>query len=112
MSTETISESDSAIGQNIGREILRQVGNMSLMSLGARQVVTYPYGYNDARGGVFFTVGNGRWICEIVLEFSDTYTVRFITKQARNVRYELGGVYCDQLAEVLLVGFDKALYNR
>lgn len=112
MNTETTYETDTERGREIAAEILRQIGRGTLMSLGAREKVFYPYAENGQRGGIFFTVGNGRWKCEIVLEANDTYTVRFQTKKAGNVRYERHMVYCDQLAEILHVGFHEALYGR
>jgi hypothetical protein len=112
MNTETAYETDSDRGREIAAEIVRQIGRGTMMSLGARELVFYPYGENGQRGGIFFTVGNGRWKCEVVLEGNDTYTVRFQTKKAGNVRYECAGVYFDNLAEILHVGFHEALYGR
>jgi hypothetical protein len=109
---ETTYETDSERGREIAAEIVRQIGRGTMMSLGAREMVFYPYGENGQRGGIFFTVGNGRWKCEVVLQANDTYSVRFITKQAKNVRYECHSIYFDQLAEVLHVGFHEALYGK
>lgn len=108
----TATQEDIEIGKNISTEILNQAGRMTMMSLGARDFVSYPYCTDDKMGGVRFTVGNGRWVCEIVLEYSDTYTVRFITKRAGNVRYEMSDVYFDMLREILLTGFHEALYGK
>lgn len=112
MTMEATYETDAERGKEIAAEIVRQIGRGTMLSLGARDLVYYPYGEDGRRGGIFFRVGNGRWKCEVILEANDTYTVRFITLRAQNVRYECQMVYCDQLAEVLHIGFDEALHGR
>lgn len=109
---ETTYETDSERGREIATEIVRQIGRGTMISLGARDLIFYPYGDLGRRGGIIFTVGNGRWNCEIILEANDTYSVRFITKRAGNVRYECQSIYFDQLSEILHVGFHEALYGQ
>lgn len=86
------------------RTILSQIGNMTLMSLGARDIV-------DLGCGIRFTVGRGKSRKVVVkLAANDTYSVEFVRiKQNFTAVSEFFAedIYCDQLAEVLLVAADK-----
>jgi len=81
------------------RTILRQIGNMTLLSLGAREIM-------DLGCGVRFNVGRGKSRKVIVkLAVNDTYSVEFVRIKRDFTavsEFFAENIYCDQLAEVLL----------
>jgi hypothetical protein len=92
--------------QAIARTIRQQVGAMTMMACGAHNLLC-------GEGQLTFKVGGKRltW-CEIVLDPSDTYTVRVVKLKggkygSRVVASEQSGIYCDMLSELVY-----GLFNR
>jgi hypothetical protein len=104
--TDTTIHTDGMVTRDAdARTILNQIGTLTLMSLGARETV-------DLGCGVRFNVGRGKSRKAIVkLAANDTYSVEFVRLRRDFTavsEFFAEDVYCDMLAEVLLVGADKA----
>lgn len=84
--------------------ILSQIGRMTLMSLGAREVV-------NLGCGIRFNVGRGKSRKVVVkLAANDTYAVEVVRLRRDFTavsEFFAEGVYCDQLAELLLQAADE-----
>ena len=86
------------------RTILRQIGDATLQSLGARQIV-------DRGNGIHFSVGRsaGRTLRKVVvlLAADDTYTVEAMKFDrwtfGTTTTYEIGDVYAESLALVVRI---------
>lgn len=73
---------------------IAQIGQQTLMSVGAREFVAGP---NDLR----FRVGRGDRKVIVTLDANDTYIVQtFMVRSGRTV-YQVDGIYADQLAEAV-----------
>ena len=91
----------------VGLEIQRQLGNMTLRMLGARNLLTT----NDARGGLQFKIGrNSNRITHIAitLDHDDTYRVTFSRVNSPRSKRPLievvaftAGIYAEQLRDVI-----------
>jgi hypothetical protein len=90
--------------QTKARTILAQIGNVTLMAIGAHNP-SHLDGYNvegepyDVRLSMKVH-GRLRWL-EVDLEHNDTYTVRLVRlrKAEKIVVDEVSGVYCDTLED-------------
>ena len=86
------------------RETIAQIGQSTLMSIGAREFVAGP---NDLR----FRVGRGDRKVIVTLDANDTYTVQtFMMRSGRTV-YQVDGIYCEQLAEAVYQAHQEHLRN-
>jgi len=88
----------------IANTIISQAGSMVLGSIGCQR----PLALNECaeyRGGVRFKVNGPMQYCEVILDWSDTYTVtHFRLEQSgrdRVVLSTISDVYSDQLTDVL-----------
>jgi hypothetical protein len=102
---ESIIHTDGIVTRDAdARTILRQIGTMTLLSLGARDIV-------DLGCGIRFTVGRGKSRKVVVkLAANDTYSVEFVRiKQNFTAVSEFFAedIYFDGLAELLLDAADK-----
>jgi hypothetical protein len=101
------SEGGRVAANEVARTIIQQIGQGALMNLGARDFVA------DA-DGVIFRIGPGSVLRKVVVRLNpmDTYDVE-IWEGGRGADlnpkrvYEAGGVYFDQLAEVLIRAHDQ-----
>ena len=86
------------------RTILAQIGTLTLMSLGAREIV-------NLGCGIRFNVGRGKSRKMIVkLAANDTYAVEVVRLRRDFTavsEFHTDGIYCDQLAEILLHAADE-----
>lgn len=92
------------INKEIGQTIINQIKYADvwfLPSVGATKF-TYLESTNEFQGGLRFKCNGLRHqgIVEILLKWIDTYTIRFIDSNQKQVK-EVNDVYCDELVQVL-----------
>lgn len=98
--------------------ILHQIGDGTLMNLGARDGTSGPdlTGAGRWRPGVAFRIGAGfpARTVQIVLDPSDTYTVQILRGRGENryVERELSDVYAENLGELLIGWHDEVTTGR
>ena len=92
------------IPRQIANTILAQAGSMVLGSIGCQR----PLALNasaEYRGGVRFKVNGPRQYCEVLLDWSDTYTVTHFQLNGnggeRTILSTTSGVFCGQLTDTL-----------
>lgn len=94
-------------------DIIRmQAGRMVLIgNVGARNYA-FLSETEERSGGLEFTASNGHWIGRVELTWVDDYVVTYLTKKSGRIGFQQKRVYCDQLAETLIVGLDAAMFPR
>lgn len=95
MENETTSER----ALEVAKIIASQIRMTDKWAIGYRQ----PMALRERLGGLRFKVNTNSQICEVILDWNDTYIVRYsrVRKGVATVVEELNDIYCDQLGEVL-----------
>jgi hypothetical protein len=92
------------------RVTLQQIGRMTLLSMGARDIV-----HDDPHGLLMLRIGNPRVVRKaiVVLNGSDMYDVEIGRMHRRTLEWiteaTATDVYCDQLADTLLTLHGQAV---
>ena len=73
---------------------MEQIGRMTLGGIGARR-------FQHDGDTLSFTISRGHRIVDVILDPTDTYTVRTRMKRSGRVVFEQSDVYCDGLGEAV-----------
>ncbi len=83
-------------------ETLSQIGTTTLGGVGARAYRA------EMDGSLSFTISRGHRRVYVHLDGDDTYSVRTYMIRSKKLVFEMKGVYCDEIADVVwLAHLDK-----